>query len=159
DPGKTATATGDPSKEGEVDALTVTQDRAGSYHGWAVGFYGGGGQPGDQVSLGSSGGSLQHYSVPDARLLQLKPGSSDWTVYQAQDAANDYLSLSAASSTEPVVAAALDGSPFGSAVMASDIGPLVGFDDASGRWRVVPGPVDPNSSETKVLGTVQAVAG
>jgi hypothetical protein len=138
--------------QGEVDSLAVARGPDGRYQGWAVGFYsstpvGGVGDSGSSAPIGPL--------VADARLLRLEAGGVGWTEWRTVDAANDYLSGMGGENaivSEP-------GSSLGSAVLATDGSPLLGFDDATQRWRVVAGPVSPSAAEPQVTGQIQALTG
>ena len=158
DPGiDSAGAGASPPVRGEVDSLAVDRRPDGGYEGWAVGFYSSTSNVGTP-STGNAAAVNASPPLPDARMLRLAPGSTDWTEWHTVDAASDYLSgTGGTGSTTPAVSAGLGTSPFGSAVMAPSNGPLLGFDEAARRWRVVPGPVYASAAEDRVLGQMQAV--
>jgi hypothetical protein len=154
-----AQAIGEPGLQGEVESLAVSVDPGKKpddpqrFAGWAVGTFGGNGR----YAQGSTFSSSPLPQSPDARLLSLKSGASDWTPWLKADATADYLKNSGTSfNTEPTVQLS-SGSAFGSSLMASDVGPLVGFDDTRQRWRVMPGPVNPVGQQA-VSAQVQALA-
>jgi hypothetical protein len=152
-PGGSQTSPSDLRVQGQIQRLAVGSDGKGGVQGWAVGEFGP--QP-------NNGGGGTVTVNPDARLMRLAPGSDTWVEWQAPDAAADYLigngGQSNVGATRPTIATVTGPTPFGSAFVASSVGPLLGFDDARQRWRVVETPASPITQEDPPYGAVQVVA-
>ena len=153
----------DSAQQGGVVALSVAQDSAGRYQGWAMGKFGLNGN-GELDSLDTA----RRLAGTRAVLMRLADGH--WTPWTADDAAADYLFANQASNVSGgaefaklvtlarplggIEALATPGADMG----LRPTGPVVGFDTTLGRWRALnvpfgrfyPDPSGPNPQEAKV---------
>jgi hypothetical protein len=139
----------DSSKQGSLVAISVTPLPGGRFAGWAAGTFGAAAVP---AARNATDTTLQPGTITKASpgLLRLDPDhQSSWQRWQQADAASDYLVDSfKLDSAQLLSEAAPDGQersfllppPAGVAAAAEQSYPLLEFDGARQRWRVLPTP-------------------